>query len=194
MALRRRLFAVLSLSVSACRDPAAPYDPTKPIEVIAPPTRDVGALFQTDSLSYTLTDLGDGYAGILGVRFTNLSGRTVYFVNCLGGTSLQLEKLDGNQWRVAWNPVLLKCLSPPITVSPGGTHDSQIFVFGAHPNTNTFPVFFVSYIPGIYRVVWNDALSTYQDQPPFGAQLPFEQRLSNRFALTVTHRQRASSR
>jgi hypothetical protein len=61
-------------------------------------------------------------------------------------------------------------------------------VFGAYPNTNVVPKFFAT-IPGTYRIVWTDALSSYQDGGgPFGTQLPFEQRVSNRFAVTVAPR------
>jgi hypothetical protein len=177
------------MMAAGCSDPSGPGQQNGAVvAIITPPPRDAAALFQTDSLSYTLRDVGSGYQGFVGIRFTNLTGATAYFVNCGGATSIHFEKLEGTQWRAAWSPAMPLCLSPAITVAPGATYDSQLWVFGAHPNTNTEPTFQVSYIPGIYRIVWRDALSSYQDRLPFGTQLPFEQRISNRFALTVEKR------
>ena len=41
----------------------------------------------------------------------------------------------------------------------------------------------VAEISGIYRAVWNSAVTRYQDQLPFGEPLPLAQRTSNRFTL-----------
>jgi hypothetical protein len=176
----------LAFVLAACTSP----DESTAQGQVVPPTRDAGALFQTDSLSYTLRDIGPGYEGLIGVRFTNTTGGTTYFENCNGATSLQLEKLVGGQWQPAWSPMIPLCLSPPITVAPGATYDSQINVFGGHPNSNTAPTFSVPDIPGVYRAVWTNALGSYREagSGQFGPQLPFEQRVSNRFALLVTSR------
>lgn len=154
------------------------------IALACSPSREAAPLFQTDSLSYTLRDDGSVYEGRIGVRFTNRTDATVYFENCNGATSLQLEKLEPTGWHVAWSPDIPLCLGPPITVSPRATFDSAVVVVGAHPNTNTEPAFRVSHIPGIYRIVWTDVASARHDTAA-ATPLPLEWRISNRFALTV---------
>ncbi len=53
-------------------------------------TRDIGALFQTDSLRYTLRATSWGLDGEIGVTFTNRTSGTVYIVNCKGATGVFL--------------------------------------------------------------------------------------------------------
>jgi hypothetical protein len=181
-------FAALAAAVgSACgREPAEPA--AEEISSSVAPPRDVEALFQMDSLRYALADDGSTYMTNLGVRFTNQTGATTYFVNCNGATSLRLEKLVDGAWKPAWSPILPLCLSQPIVVAAGAVHDSRIFVHAGHPGNNYYPKFAITDLEGIYRIVWNDALSSYQDRLPFGDPLPLVQRVSNRFALTVERR------
>jgi hypothetical protein len=188
--MRDRCFVVGIVigGVVACGSPT----PDEPIasgpDPIESPTRDANALFQTDSLMYTLRGNDVGYAGTISIRFTNRTGGTAYFVNCKGETMLRLEKLVGDAWITTWAPIIQSCLSQPITVASGGAYESKIAVFGGYPDNNFVPKFSGT-IPGIYRIVWTDALSSYQDTGgPFGTQLPFEQRVSNRFALTLAPR------
>lgn len=188
--MRYRCFVVGIVigGVVACGSPT----PDEPIDSgpdsIEPPTRDATALFQTDSLMYTLRANDVGYAGTIGIRFTNRTGGTTYFVNCKGASMVRLEKFMGDAWVTTWAPIMQSCLSQPITVASGDAYESNLSVFGGYPDNNVVPKFFGS-IPGIYRIVWTDALSSYQDSDgPFGTQLPFEQRVSNRFVLTVAAR------
>jgi len=184
-----RRAALVALSALGCSDPSSPgKQDTAVVPVITQPPRDVAALFQTDSLSYTLRDIGYGYEVTIGIRFTNSTGDIAYILHCKGATMLNLQKFDGIEWRAAWSPIVPSCFSPPITVATGATYDSQLWVFGANPNTNIAPKFFLPDIPGIYRIVWRDALSSYKNDVEFGTPLPFEQRISNRFALTVEKR------
>ena len=151
-------------------------------------TLEASALFQTDSLEYTLAAGVRGYSGEIGVRFTNRTGQTVYFVNCNGATGVRLEKRIGAQWQSVWSPVLPACLSAPITVQPGATHGFRIHVFGGYPGSNTAPQFAVADIAGEYRAVWPDALRSYQDRLPFGEPRALAHRVSNTFVLRVEPR------
>src|SRR4051812_15847030 len=69
--------------------------------------------FRTDSAAYILTSTNVGYHGTITATFTNTSGKTAYFVNCNGGTGVELQKLTGAEWKTVWSPVLLACLSAP---------------------------------------------------------------------------------
>lgn len=151
--------------------------------------RDEDALFQTDSQSYIVTVDDQGYRGEIGVRFTNRTGRTVYFVNCHGTTGHTLEKLVDGKWETAWSPVMLLCLSPPITVPAGGTYDSRLQLYAGPPGSNAYPQFSSNDVEGTYRVVWHAALHSYSpDRHPFGEALPLAQRVSNRFTISVRRR------
>jgi hypothetical protein len=171
--------AALAL-LPACRDAVAPRDPATGAAAL---TRETAPLFQTGSLSYTLVAGSHGYEGEIDVRFTNRTAGTVFFVNCSGATSLSLEKRILGAWVAVWTPVLQHCLSQPITVPPGGTYDSRIGVFGGYPGSNAWPQFVVTNVAGSYRLVWHDALRSYQDRLPFGVPLALEHRVSNRFEL-----------
>lgn len=57
-------------------------------------------------------------------------------------------------------------------------------VWGAPPGSRTVPAFSDEDPQGIYRLVWIDALSSFQDRLPFGDQIPLQHRISNRFSLT----------
>jgi hypothetical protein len=145
--------------------------------------------FQTDSLAYTLRATSTGYEGRIGARFTNKTDGTAYFVNCQGGTGVELQKLIDGAWKSVWSPVLLLCLSPPIVVASGGKQDLAISVFGGFPGCHCAPQFSITDIPGVYRAVWTGAVSSYQTQGlPFGAPLPEEHRISNRFTIAVEPR------
>lgn len=183
---RRRVF-VVSVALTAfvllpaCREaPVAPADPATGAGAL---TRETTPFFQTGSLSYALVAGSHGYEGEIDVRFTNRTAGTVYFVNCSGATGVSLEKRILGDWVAVWSPALPECLSPPITVAPGGIYDSRISVFGGYQGSNDWPQFAVTNVAGTYRLVWHDALRSYQDRLPFGVPLELEHRVSNRFEI-----------
>ena len=152
-------------------------------------TRDVGALFQTDSLRYTLRADSGGFEGEIGVTFTNRTSGTAYIVNCKGATAVSLEKRIAGQWKSVWSPPIPLCLSAPITVASGATYRTRVWIFGGHPGSNAYPQFSITDIAGEYRAVWGLVLSSYQtDSLPFGTPLPIDRRVSNRFMLMVDQR------
>jgi hypothetical protein len=144
--------------------------------------------FQTDSLAYTLRATTVAYEGKIGVRFTNKTDGTAYFVNCNGGTGVELQKLIDGEWKTVWTPNRLLCLSDPIVVPKGGQQELAIRPFGGFPGSNVGPQFYITDIPGVYRARWTDALSSYQPRLPFGTPLPEEHRISNRFVIAVQPR------
>jgi hypothetical protein len=128
----------------------------------------------------------DGFQGEIPYVFTNPTQSPVYIVNCNGFTRLTLEKRMGEQWVKAWEPIMEACLSEPIVVQPEQAYRAVIHVFAAHPAKDMHPKFFLDSVPGVYRLVWQDVLQTYDpDTYPFGDALPLEQRISNHFRLDV---------
>jgi hypothetical protein len=152
-------------------------------------SRDVGALFQTDSLRYTLRATDVGFDGEIGVTFTNRTKGTVYIANCNGATAISLEKRLAREWTIVWTPPIPLCLSPPITIAPAATYRTHIRVFGGYAGSNVGTQFSTTNIPGEYRAVWGRVLSSYRaDSLPFGTPLPIAQRVSNRFLLKTERR------
>ena len=178
--IRRRHSLIIALAAvvaaAACRD--------SPVAPDAPLTRDVAALFQTDSLYYALR-AGDFVAGEIDVTFTNRTATTAYLINCNGATALQLERRVGNSWQFVWSPVLPACLSAPIVVPVGGTHRSRITIPSAPPATNGVRFDDPRTVPGEYRLVWTSLVSSHEDGPPFSDLLPLAARVSNAFRLSV---------
>ena len=154
--------------------------------VTEPLPRDPTASFQTDQLHYTLVSTPDGIQGEISYAFTNPTQSLVYIVNCNGSTRLALEKRIGEQWVKAWEPIMEACLSEPIIVQPEQAYQAVIHIFAADPAKDIHPKFSVDSVSGIYRLVWQDVLQTYDpDNYPFGEALPLEQRISNHFRLDV---------
>ena len=149
--------------------------------------RDSERLIQTESLAYDLRSDGPGLGVEIGYVFTNRTGAPVYLVNCGGGFGLHLEREVEGVWRFAWGPILPLCLSPPIVIESNATFADTLRVWGAPPGSNTYPQFDVEDPSGIYRIVWDAALSSFQDSVPLGPQIPFEARISNRFTLRIRY-------
>ena len=169
-ALPRRMVPVLAAVAvaSAC-------DLTDPLPV--------EPLIQTDATTYQLVSDADGLSTEIPYVFENRTGASVYLVNCNGVFALRLERLERGQWNVAWSPVLPLCLSPPIVIEAGATFAATLHVWGSPPNQNSAPSFDVADPSGTYRLVWDAALSSFQDYLPFGEPIPFPYRVSNPFTL-----------
>jgi hypothetical protein len=182
--LRIAASVVVPFLLGACESPSAPPYVVSELPI----TRDVGASFQTDSLSYMLRLTSIGYAAQLNVIYTNRTLAPAHIVNCGGATSVALEKLVDGQWQQAWAPALPLCLSAPIVVAPGASYSTGISVFAGYPENKAFPKFAVTELSGVYRAVWHSVLSTYQPSLPFGEPLPLEARVSNRFTVVAPAR------
>jgi hypothetical protein len=129
-------FAACLTLAAACDD--AFVDPGRSSTRAA---QDSAALSQTDSATYTFTSTDVTIHGRIQATPANRSGRTMYFVNCHGGTGLSIQRLDGEKWTPFWSPVLAMCLSAPITVAGGGTHTFDIEVFAGKEGSNYRPQF-----------------------------------------------------
>ena len=142
-------------------------------------------LLQTDALTYELVRDDSGFTVSIPYTFTNRTGGSVYLPNCRGGFWLHLEREDEGDWHAAWSPFLLLCLSPPIVIEEDEVWVDTLEVWGGLPGGNVWPRFDVADPAGTYRIVWDDALSSYQDHLPFGRPLPLAERMSNTFQLTT---------
>jgi hypothetical protein len=165
---------VLLLLSSACGSPTAPRPPNEPVD---PP-------IVTDRPAYTLTPENNGLSVTISYVFTNRTGGPVYVVNCRGGFARTLQRWNGVAWVDAWAPGVLDCLSDPIVINAEESFATQLHVWGARPGSDWLPQFDVTDPSGWYRLVWIDALSSFnRSASPFGAQIPLEMRVSNSFEL-----------
>lgn len=122
---------------------------------------------------YTLEAQSRGWHGELDFSITNVTDRTVSFVNCGGAFALRLERWDDGEWVYAWSPVLPTCLSPPISLTPGESRDFTLYVFGGRPGGNSHPQFQVETIDGVYRLVVTSGYWDYgHDGPSWGEEVP----------------------
>jgi hypothetical protein len=167
--LRCIALLVALMSLNGCDSPTAVQTP----------------LLQTDAPSYTLVRSANGFETEIRYVFTNRTGGAVYLVNCQGSYGLLLERYDGEKWKPAWSPVIPACLSLPIVIARGETFAASLRVWGARPGQSAHPQFDRADPSGTYRIVWTDALSSYQDHLPFGAEIPLESRMSNSFKLVL---------
>lgn len=142
-------------------------------------------LLVTDEPSYVVRFDGLGWGAEIPYTFTNRTGASVYLVNCNGSFGLLLERWEDGQWKTAWSPVMPDCLSPPIVIADGQTFPSTVHMWGAVPGTNHYPQLDGGNPGGTYRIVWINALSSFQDHLPFGEQIAREYRVSNAFELVV---------
>ena len=185
--IRRRAlgigFSALALALIGCdRDLPTVLRPGEPGPVIAP-ERDLDALFQTDSLSYTLSENGF-YTAKIGIEFTNRTATTLYIANCNRQSAVHLEKLVNGEWKWAWTAIIPSCASRPIVVEPNATYQPAVLFYAGMAGTNVGSQFEVYPIDGVYRFVWTTSPAvTVVETFSTENLVPHAQRVSNRFAL-----------
>jgi hypothetical protein len=131
---------------------------------------------RTDSTSYHLLTTDAWHEVTIGVSYTNRTSVEVRIPTCVVPHPPLLEKLGPNGWFVAYSPVVLACLGPPVVIAPGEEYRLTYRVMaGRFPNQA--PRFQVDEIPGTYRLDWQ-VLGTRS------GMLPESQRTSNTFEIT----------
>lgn len=140
-----------------------------------------GSAFRTDADRYVAVVKEDPYRYVeveIPMTFVNPMEKTVYLIGCRQPTMPILQKLEEGSWNLAYAPVELQCLSPPVPVRPGEAYRDTFFVHGAFPGQRIVPEF-VTDVEGTYRLV----RSIYAD-PEGEDVLPDSVRTSNTFELT----------
>lgn len=146
--------------------------------------RDQEAPVQTDSLVYHVAGESPWYSVDIPFKYRNDTGRTISIVNCHGGLNIALEKRVGDAWVRFYQPILLMCLSAPITIAPGATFSSTAAIHGAIPGFNAGPEFGSTDLDGEYRLVWHNLVHDY-DERKQGFGEPVGPLRSNPFLLVV---------
>lgn len=145
--------------------------------------RDTSAPVQTDSLVYHLSGEAPWYQVAIPFRYRNDTGRTISIINCHGGLNVGLEKRVGDGWEMFYQPILLMCLSAPITIAPGVIFGDTAMIHGAIPGHNSAPEFGSGELDGEYRLVWSNLVHDYNHQAVSGT--PVGPLRSNSFLLVA---------
>jgi len=145
-----------------------------------------GAPIRTDSDVYALNDSA-GIARIpIRMTYRNNTGKPVYLPTCQGLIPPRLQKRTGDEWVVAYTPMVRMCEGAPVTVQAGDSFDYNFQVVAGMPGTTLIPRFSVSEVPGTYRVLW-EIFGTADGNPsrPTALRdpLPLEGQVSNEFQL-----------
>lgn len=113
--LRRVLLAAVA-AASACSSSQAPPDSGG---------KTIG-VFQTSELHYAFRRVPDGIEIHIPYVYRNVTGGSVYFVNCNGIIVPSLEKRTGETWSWVWSGVTPACISPPMVVPPDGEYRDTV--------------------------------------------------------------------
>ena len=181
--LRRVLLAVVA-AAGACSSSEAPPDTEAPPSSEAPADSggETRGGFRTSRLHYDARSVADGIEITIPYAYRNVTGDSVYFINCNEIIVPSLEKRIGDAWSSVWSGASPACLSPPVVVPPGGEYTDTIQVLSG---PGMVPQLRVADLHGTYRLVWHGVVHSYRDEPPLGTPLPQEERTSNEFTLSA---------
>jgi hypothetical protein len=182
-----RIAATVLLLLAACtQPPAAPVPPTTP-KAPAPAARAPEAPpapITTDQSLYRFAAGQFGPEVAIVSTFTAPADRDVYLSNCNGVIGPGLQRQVDGTWQSAWVVSMNACHSAPIRVPAGGRHSATLLIrpgAGAVVGSASDEL-----PPGTYRVVWYGVYKTVNPAPPpFGEELPLEQRVSAPFTIAA---------
>jgi hypothetical protein len=163
-ACRREEAPVQSQTARAPERPAAPVE-RKPVETDRP--RDV------------LQEGPFGPETTIVSTYTAPAEHDVYLLNCNGGFSVGLQRQAGDQWEHVWAPGMNACMSPPIVIRAGESHQTTIVVDSGADAAVSSRQSDTKIGTGTYRVIWHGLLGSFDpNASPPGTDLPVEQRVS----------------
>jgi hypothetical protein len=139
--------------------------------------------FQTSRSHYDFRRVADGIEVHIPYVYRNVTGDSVYFINCNGIIVPSLEKRTGDTWSPVWSGATPACLSPPVVVPPDGEYEDTVQVLSG---PDMYPQLRVPEVEGTYHLVWHGVVHSYRgDTSPPGTPLPQEERTSNEFTLSA---------
>jgi hypothetical protein len=139
--------------------------------------------FQTSLTRYDARRVPGGFEIDIPYVYRNVTGDSVYFVNCNEIIVPSLEKKSGETWSSVWTGATDACLSPPMVVPPRREYRDSVRV---RTDPNTYPLLSPADIDGTYRLVWHGVVHSYRDEGPhFGNPLSQDERTSNEFTIVA---------
>src|SRR6266545_858968 len=157
--------SIILFAGASCHDPST--------ALLSSSVENGSPAIETDARAYELEAGSTGYTTTIGFVFTNPSQAAVYVVNCNGIAPPSLEKLVNGKWVGAWSAVVPRCLSAPIVIEAGQEYQGALHLFAGYPTSNVYPKFETPQISGVYRLVWDNVLTSFDSRAyPFGPELP----------------------
>jgi hypothetical protein len=138
--------------------------------------------FRTSQLHYDARRVADGIEIDIPYVYRNVTGDSVFFINCNEIIVPSLEKQAGDTWSPVWTGASPVCMSLPVVVPPDGEFRDTVRVI-ARPDMD--PRFNVADPAGTYRLVWHGVVHSYRNEPPLGTPLPLDERTSNEFTVSA---------
>lgn len=175
------LYCAVALLTAACAEtgdvPPGEEMLSESTPPVAPVVADSGGV-SVGSDSYVVGTIEGGPGVMIDHRFTNATGATVYLANCNGAFSVTLESEAGGEWTGVYSPPIPACLSPPLEIGPGASHEGTLIV----PVGPSQPG--VGVQPGRHRLVWGGLHTSWNLTGPMGELIPAAQRTSEPFEIT----------
>jgi len=142
--------------------------------------------FRTSQPHYDVRRVAEGIEVHIPYVYRNVTGDSVYFINCNRIIVPALEKRTGDAWASVWFGSTPSCLSQPIVVAPDGEYADTVRVLSGPDMVSQLRL---TDIEGTYRLIWHGVVHSYRgDAPPFGIPLPQDERTSNVFTLSAPPR------
>lgn len=180
----RALCAVaLACLAAACRS-GDPESADGPPAARSPDPASAAPALRTSADRYTLRRTPTGYEASIPFTYTNPTDAAVYVPSCRGAHPPSLEKRVDDGWELAWSPVVLLCLGPPVVIQAGESHADTLRLTAGYPGSDQASQFTVEDPEGEYRMVWT-VYESYDPDSGRGEPLPLRHRISNTFVLEV---------
>jgi hypothetical protein len=175
--VRRAALIAFALVLGACRRDEAPVQTPAPQERPAAPVHRMPV--ETDRPRYVMQEGPFGPETTIVSTYTAPADRDVYLVNCNGGFSVGLQRPAGDGWEHVWAPGMNACMSEPIVIRAGQSHQATITVDSGADAAVSSRESETKIGTGTYRVIWHGLLGSYTpNASPPGTDLPVEQRVS----------------
>lgn len=134
---------------------------------------------QTDRARYAMQEGPFGPETTIVSTYTAPATHDVYLVNCNGGFAVGLQRPVGEQWEHVWTPGMNACMSAPIVIRAGQSHQTTITVDSGVDAAVSSRHSDTKIGTGTYRVIWHGLLDSYEpNASPPGPNVPVEQRVS----------------
>lgn len=148
--------------------------------------RDTRALFQTDSITYTLRARGRWFEGRIDFELTNRTSAPIAILeNCRGATYGSFERFEGIAWRSVWTQQINDCGASAIVVAQDESYTNSLPIAVADAGQNASPSGPAAELSGLFRIVWVGVGRGEASNPnAAGPLLPSSQRVSNAFWLS----------
>lgn len=178
--LRRVLFMAVAAAGACSSSDAPPHSggETPPPGSGGEPVRG----FRTSQLHYDARRVADGIEISIPYVYRNVTGDSVYFINCNEIIVPSLERRTGDTWSSVWTGASPACMSLPVVVPPHGVYTDTVRVLSS---PGMYPQLDVADLDGTYRLVWHGVVHSFRNEPPLGTPLPQDERTSNEFTLSA---------